>query len=90
VIQNQVMITDPIVDIPSGAESGKYVLLMANSNINGRLVEVEGTYAFQSKSGFLPANLIWTMRFYFLMLATYSLLLVAVSILALVRDSVHG
>ena len=75
-IQNQV-ITDPIVVIPAGAESGKYVLLMANCNINGRLVEVEGTYAFQSKSGFLPANLIGTMRFYLLMLTAYSLLLVA-------------
>ena len=76
VIQNQV-ITDPIIKIPSGAESGAYVVLMTNCNINGRLVEVRGTYAFQSKSGFLPANLIGTKRFYFLMLAAYSLFLVA-------------
>ena len=75
-IRNQV-ITDPMIDIPSGAESGKYVLLMANCNINGQLVEVEGTYAFQSKSGFLSANLIGTMGYYFLMLVAYSLSLVA-------------
>ncbi|KAI2490588.1 Lung seven transmembrane receptor [Fragilaria crotonensis] len=71
------ILKNPVFDIPATSGSGKYILIMANCNVNGRLVEVEGSYAFRSKAGYLPANLIGTMRFYFLMLVAYSLLIVA-------------
>ena len=71
------ILKNPVFDIPSTSASGKYVLIMANCNVNGRLVEAEGTYAYRSKSGYLPADLIGAMRFYFLMLIVYSLLILA-------------
>jgi hypothetical protein len=59
----------------SGSASGKYVLVMANCNPNGRLVHVEGTYAFQSKLGYLPTDSIGVMHLFFALTAAYSALL---------------
>ena len=82
-------VEDPIVRIPfnsdatnttaptnhAGSASGRYVLAMANCNPNGRLIQVEGTYAFQSKSGYLPSDSIGVMHLFFALVAAYSLLL---------------
>jgi hypothetical protein len=66
---------NPIVTIPAES-SGRYVLIMANCNPDGRLVYVEGSYSFKSKSGYLSGSLLGTLRLFLVLSVAYTLLLV--------------
>lgn len=51
--------------------SGKYVLIIANCNDNGRDVLVDGQYTWYSKHGYLPGNLFGEMFFFVFVTAIF-------------------
>jgi len=54
--------------------SGKYFLVMANCNPDGRNMTVEGTYVWKSKGGYLPGNMFGVMYFLFFLTVVYGVL----------------
>ena len=65
------IIESPVLSI---IKSGKFLLIMANCNDNGRLVKVEGTYTLKSKHGYLPGDMVGSMRLFFVLMAAYAIL----------------
>ena len=56
--KTKLALREPVFDLTHDDDtSGKYVLLMANCNDNGRTVSVDGTYTFKSTHGYLPGDL---------------------------------
>lgn len=56
--------------------SGKYVVVFANCNDNGRNVIVNGTTIWKSRHGYLPGDLFGLMDFYALLFVAYMIILV--------------
>jgi len=56
-------------------ESGKYVLVIANCNEEGRDVLVSGKYTWESKHGFLPGEIFGEMYFFISLTVIYLILL---------------
>lgn len=55
--------------------SGKYVLVIANCNDEGRDIMVDGRYTWKSKHGYLPGNLFGEMHFFAILSVFYAVLL---------------
>lgn len=57
------------------SESGKYVMVMANCNDEGRPVKVKGHTIWKSAHGYLPADLFGLMDFYAVLTIVYFIML---------------
>lgn len=52
-------------------ETGKYILVIANCNDEGRDVKVDGTYSWVSKHGYLPGEMFGEMYFLLFLTVVY-------------------